>query len=135
MTEPPVPVIDVTSVRVFLGNVIDVLPRLEPSSVDAIVTDYSGVAVEAAAAGVACYYYIYDVDEYASQRGLNVDLREEVVGKYAFIDADTLAAQADFAGDDHPCYDYRALSSFAGKYIEIPLAGNTERLAAFIAGL
>ena len=32
-------------------------------------------------------------------------------------------------------YDFEALSAFAEKYLEVPLNGNTERLAAFITGL
>ncbi len=40
---------------------------------DAVVTDYSGVAFEAAAAGVPVYYYVYDLDAYAADQGLNLD--------------------------------------------------------------
>ena len=104
------------------------------AAADVIITDYSGVAVEAAAAGVASYYYIYDIEDYKTRRGLNVDLREEAVGKYAFLDADALALQVlrDFSSD---AYDYEALAAFGGKYLETPVSGNTRALAAFIAGL
>ena len=115
---------------------------------DIVITDYSGVAVEAAAAGVASYYYIYDIDSYKAKRGLNVDLREEAISKYAFTDANTLAAQVinDYKNVDHfvaaasrddktGLYDYEALKAFADKYLEVPLSGNTEKLAEFIAGL
>jgi CDP-glycerol glycerophosphotransferase (TagB/SpsB family) len=109
------------------------------AAADVIITDYSGAAVEAAAACVASYYYIYDADEYIKRRGLNVDLRNEAVGKYAFKDADALAKQVfqDFASKgeiryDKIRYDYQALSGFAGKYLEVPLEGNTQRLASFI---
>ena len=110
------------------------------AAADVIITDYSGVAVEAAAAGVASYYYIYDIDDYAARRGLNVDLRMEAIGMYAITDADALAAQivSDFLNtgtQTQPIYDYDALAVFAGKYLEAPLTGNTEKLAAFIAGL
>jgi len=105
------------------------------SAADVIITDYSGVAVEAAAAGVASYYYIYDIDDYKARRGLNVDLREEAIGKYAFTDAGELAEQVanDFYGE---ClYDYNALAAFADKYLEVPSTGNTQKLASFISGL
>ncbi|MCL2111197.1 MAG: CDP-glycerol glycerophosphotransferase family protein [Clostridiales bacterium] len=104
---------------------------------DIVITDYSGVAVEAAAAGVASYYYVYDINNYKMRRGLNVDLHDEAVGKYAFIDADELVAQMmqDFADVAAPAYDYEALEAFASKYLEVPLEGNTQRLAAFIARL
>ena len=104
------------------------------AAADIVITDYSGAAVEAAAAGVASYYYIYDIDEYKERRGLNVDLRDEAVGKYAFKDANELARQAlsDFAEEKGPKYDYGALSEFADKYLEVPLTGNTQRLAEFL---
>ncbi|MCL1895445.1 MAG: CDP-glycerol glycerophosphotransferase family protein [Clostridiales bacterium] len=104
------------------------------AAADVIITDYSGVAVEAAAAGVASYYYVYDIDDYKARRGLNVDLREEAVGKYAFMDAGALARQVlrDFSNGG---YDYDALAAFRGKYLETPLSGNARALAAFIAGL
>jgi len=106
------------------------------AAANVVVTDYSGVAVEAAAAGIASYYYIYDIDDYKERRGLNIDLRDESVGKYAFADADALAARAldDFARGPSR-YDYRALSAFARKYLEVPLEGNTQKLADFIAEL
>ncbi|MCL2463210.1 MAG: CDP-glycerol glycerophosphotransferase family protein [Defluviitaleaceae bacterium] len=122
------------------------------AAADVIITDYSGAAVEAAAAGVASYYYIYDIDAYKAKRGLNADLREEAVGKYAFADAGVLAAQmiSDFSGKppeepEQPpedpdqsltcLYDYEALAAFAGKYLKVPLAGNTQKLTAFLYGL
>jgi CDP-ribitol ribitolphosphotransferase len=40
---------------------------------DAVITDYSGVAFEAAAADVPTYYYVYDLDAYKADQGLNLD--------------------------------------------------------------
>ena len=105
---------------------------------DIVVTDYSGVAIDAAVAGIASYYYIYDIDDFSARRGLNVDLREEAVGGYAFEDADSLARQTlcDFAQipvGGPSLYDYGVLAAFAAKYLEVPLSGNTEKIAAFIA--
>ena len=107
------------------------------SVADIIVTDYSGAAIEAAAAGVASYYYIYDFDEYNKRRGLNIDLRDEAVGKYAFKDAANLAEQMarDFAYGSDVGYDFGALSKFKDKYLEVPLTGNTQKLASFVCGL
>ena len=104
------------------------------AAADLIVTDYSGVAVEAAAAGVASYYYIYDIDEYKERRGINVDLREEAVGKYALKDANELASQVlcDFGSREAISYDYKALSEFRDKYLEVPLEDNANTLAEFI---
>ena len=124
------------------GNKFRVFPDAEfpltdwYSAADIIITDYSGVAVDAAAAGVASYYYIYDIDDYAARRGINIDLRNEAVGKYAFTGAETLVRQVrlDFSGSA-PAYDYKALAAFAGKYLEVPLTGNTKKLAMFISGV
>jgi len=105
------------------------------AAADVIVTDYSGVAVEAAAAGIASYYYIYDIEDYKARRGLNVDLRSEAIGKYAFTDADAMVKQGKEDFISAPLYDYDALAAFAGKYLEVPLTGNTKKLADFIGGL
>ena len=107
------------------------------AAADVIITDYSGAAVEAAAADVASYYYIYDIDEYKKRRGLNVDLRDEVVGKYAFTDAEMLAEQVfkDFPSVRDSLYDYQALSDFTCKYMGVPLKGNAINLALFVAKL
>lgn len=104
------------------------------AAADIVITDYSGVAVDAAAAGVASYYYIYDIDEYKKERGLNVDIRNEATGKYAFEDADELAGQVfrDFSSDSGPQYDYQALNTFRDKYLEVPLSGNKQNLAGLI---
>ncbi|MDR1797166.1 MAG: CDP-glycerol glycerophosphotransferase family protein [Clostridiales Family XIII bacterium] len=101
---------------------------------DAIITDYSGVAVEAAAAGIASYYYCYDAEEYGRERGLNVDLSTEAIGKYVFADARTLAWQLLYDLQSGT-YDYGALAAFRAKYLEVPLTGNTGRLAAFLQSL
>ena len=45
---------------------------------DHVVTDYSGVAFEAAAARKPVWFYLYDIDTYVTERGLNVDPREEM---------------------------------------------------------
>ena len=111
------------------------------AAADVIVTDYSGIAIDAAAAGIASYYYIYDIEEYMAGRGLNVDIRKEAVGKYAYPDARELALQVfrDFGigtqGTRDAAYDYEALKEFADKYLEVSLSGNTEALSAFIKSL
>jgi CDP-ribitol ribitolphosphotransferase / teichoic acid ribitol-phosphate polymerase len=40
---------------------------------DVVVTDYSAVAFEAACVEKPVYYFVYDIDEYRSGRGLNID--------------------------------------------------------------
>ena len=114
----------------------NVFPLLDWYAVaDVIITDYSGVAIEAAAAGIASYYYIYDIEDYKTRRGLNVDLCDEAIGKYAFTDAGELTEQLLNDFSDKCVYDYEALASFAKKYLEVPLSGNTNKLADLIVNI
>ncbi|MDR1774965.1 MAG: CDP-glycerol glycerophosphotransferase family protein [Actinomycetes bacterium] len=45
---------------------------------DHVVTDYSAVAFEAAVAGKPLWFYVFDIDDYVRERGLNVDPRAEM---------------------------------------------------------
>ncbi|MDR1272750.1 MAG: CDP-glycerol glycerophosphotransferase family protein [Clostridiales Family XIII bacterium] len=97
---------------------------------DFVITDYSSLAVEAAAAGLPLYFYVYDIEEYTEERGLNYDLRDEAISPYVFTDAGELAEALDSDG-----YDYDRLKDFRYKHLECPPTGNTEALAGFIASL
>jgi CDP-ribitol ribitolphosphotransferase len=97
---------------------------------DFVITDYSSLAVEAAAAGLPLYFYVYDIDEYADERGLNYDLWNEAISPYVFTDAGELAEALDAGG-----YDYERLKDFRYKHLECPSSGNTEALADFIFSL
>jgi len=107
------------------------------SLADAVITDYSGVAIEAAVANVPSYYYLYDIEEYERERGLNIDLRDESVGKYACDDS---SLANDFALNikndvEKGSYDYTALQAFCDKYFETTKSGNAQQLADFIVSL
>lgn len=80
------------------------------SVADALVTDYSAMAFEAAAFGVSVYFYAYDLKEYQSEVGLNIDLKSELPGTVFAHSAEV--ASAILAGD----YDFDALRNFAKKY-------------------
>jgi CDP-ribitol ribitolphosphotransferase len=49
-------------------DVADLLPLCS-----AVITDYSAIAFEAAAIDVPSYFYVYDIDEYRRDTGLNID--------------------------------------------------------------
>ncbi|MDR0357490.1 MAG: CDP-glycerol glycerophosphotransferase family protein [Clostridiales Family XIII bacterium] len=98
------------------------------SVADAAITDYSGFAVECAVAKLPTYFYVYDLEEYMKERGLNIDLREEAIARYVFEDA----ARLMDCVEGEP-YDFEALRAFREKYLECEDFGNTERLAAFAA--
>jgi CDP-glycerol glycerophosphotransferase (TagB/SpsB family) len=96
------------------------------SVADAIVTDYSALAVEATLARRPVYYYTFDLEEYEENVGLNVHYSDEAVAKYQFGDAASLAAALDRE------YDYGALEDFSRKYIEVEPGHLAEKMAAFI---
>ncbi len=57
---------------------------------DAVVTDYSGTASDAACIGLPVYFYLPDYDEYSAQCGINMDARE-VFPAAAFEDGEALS--------------------------------------------
>ena len=50
------------------------------SVADALVTDYSAVAYEAAAVGVPVFFHVPDIDDYRKTPGLNVDPLQDYPG-------------------------------------------------------
>ena len=80
---------------------------------DAVITDYSSVALEAAIAGKKLYFYPYDLEIYQKETGLNICFEKEHIGKYALQDADRLMERIA-----EP-YDYEALNQFKHRYMEV----------------
>lgn len=121
---------DLESVLLDRDNVVDaagtdVLDLLRVC--DAVVTDYSGVAFEACAAGLPVYFYLFDIEEYKARHGLNIDPRE-VLPAACFDDAALLAeAIADGA------YDAAALALFGERYVTVPQGGCTAALARIVS--
>lgn len=79
---------------------------------DIIITDYSACAFEAALLMKPLYFFVPDYDEYMKDRGINVDVREEIP-QAVFYDADSL--MNDIEGGNY-CFD--ALYGFKNKYID-----------------
>jgi len=102
------------------------------AQVDVLVTDYSAIALEAAAIGTRTLFYVPDIATYRLDPGLNVD-PQQLFPNLCFEDATALAKalksipQAD---DTLPTPD--AFQSFARDYLVTPLAGATERIAQTI---
>lgn len=92
---------------------------------DRIITDYSAIGVEASILGKPIYYYVYDIDSYREECGLNIDPLIEMPG-CSSRSGEELAALMDEA------YDFEALQRFREKYIEVPVDHCAERLAEFI---
>lgn len=91
------------SVRIDGENVVDaggvdVLDLLPLCS--AVITDYSAVAFEAAVIGVPVYFFVYDIDEFSRDYGLNIDPLAEMP-QVSSREMGDLADRMD-SGDLHP---------------------------------
>ena len=86
---------------------------------DYLVTDYSAIAVEAAAIDVKTYYYLYDYEVYNSKNGLNIDLFEEMPG-CAFTTASELIENLNLGN-----YNVDALKNYQQKFLPARLGQST----------
>ncbi len=93
---------------------------------DIIITDYSACAYEAALLMKPLYFFVPDYNEYMRNRGINVDIFEELPNA-VFEDGEKLVSSIK-----NEEYDYNSLYSFKEKYVELAKSGNTETLAKFI---
>ena len=100
------------------------------SVADIIISDYSSFVIESALADKPLYIYAYDLEDYKSNTGLNIDFAAESIAPYVFRNADELAAAA--GRDD---YDVNALHAFRDRYIDINTENCTAALADFIESL
>lgn len=89
---------------------------------DYVVTDYSAVMFESALAGVPTYFYAYDLAEYSSERGLNVDYEAEMPGPVCRT-VDELMEAID--SDE---YNTDRLSAFANKYVDVRDGSATNKI-------
>ncbi len=96
------------------------------SVADIVISDYSALIVEAAVAEIPVYLYIYDIEEYQMNTGLNVSLSDEAIGKYCFRNPIELAKTLD------QVYDMKLLHEFRDKYFDVKETTCTKRLVDFI---
>lgn len=96
---------------------------------DIIITDYSACAFEASILMKPLYFFVPDYEEYLKERGLNVDLKEEM-GEFTFDNAEALCKSIK-----EEKYDFDRLYEFKSKYVENTKANNAEILAKFISML
>ena len=94
---------------------------------DRVITDYSAIGIEAALTGKPVYYYIYDIDEYRNEVGLNIDPEKEMPWAAA-RDTETLR---EMLRND---YDTDKERAFLEQNISVPVDNCTERLADFLTG-
>lgn len=95
---------------------------------DRIVTDYSALGIESALLDKPLYFFIYDIDDYSDDPGMNIDLETEM-GKYAVRNVKELK---EVIAEE---YDYDKLKAFRYKYIETGEKNCTKELCDFIRNL
>lgn len=96
---------------------------------DYIVTDYSAASIEASVLAKPIFFYIFDVDGYKNNRGLNVDLNREVGD---FVVFNTISIQEKIENQD---YNMEHMMQFRDKYVETCGQNNTAGIASFILEL
>ena len=94
---------------------------------DAVITDYSACAFEAALLMKPLYFFVPDYNEYMKDRGINIDLKAEFPSA-VFEDA---AELVNALGGE---YDMNSLFNFKEKYIDNS-KNNTQTLAKFVSML
>ena len=96
---------------------------------DYIITDYSAVAFEASILQKQLYFYLYDIEEYRENRGLNIDLQKEMP-QSTFLDVKDIIKTIE-----KNRYNYEELKKFKEKYVETADINNTERIVEYIIKL
>lgn len=93
---------------------------------DYVITDYSAIAFEAAILNKPLYFYLYDIDKYKNNRGLNIDLMKEMKS----CSRTSINEIIDMIENKE--YDYDELKRFREKYIETMDTKNSERIVEYI---
>ena len=89
---------------------------------DYIITDYSGIAIEAAILDKKTLYYLFDYEEYQKNNGVNIDLFKEMKG-CVFKDAKDLC---EYLNKDK--YDMNVLQKYKNKYIDVQDGTSTKKI-------
>lgn len=93
---------------------------------DYFITDYSSLAVEAAALNKKTYYYLYDYEQYVKTNGLNFDPLKELP-TLSFIDGAELVKKIN--KDE---YDLKAFNKYRKRYVPSDFEYATKKLADHI---
>lgn len=96
---------------------------------DKVITDYSGVAIEATVAKKELYFYLPDRNSYSSSQGLNMNFEQESIKKYVCQNAEKLCRLL------LEPYDTEALEVFFRKYISVDTEHCTKDITDFIENL
>ena len=75
------------------------------------------------------YFFVYDIEKYSQDVGVNFNFETEAIGKYKAVEADGLIKLLD------ENYDYQVFYEFKNKYISIDTKECTKQIVEFIARL
>jgi CDP-ribitol ribitolphosphotransferase len=90
--------------------------------VDYVVTDYSAISIEAAAADKKVYFYLYDYEKYIAENGVNIKLFEEYPN-LSFKDANKMMNSIKKIK-----YDYESFQNFKDKYLDMKELNSTKKI-------
>lgn len=93
---------------------------------DYLITDFSAITIEAAAASVKTLFYLYDYLDYKQNNGLNIDL-PRVIPSCCFYHPEDLERTIRSNS-----YDAAAMEAFAGQYLPNCLGSCTQKITALI---
>ena len=93
---------------------------------DYVITDYSAVAFEAAVLEKNLFFYLYDIEDYKEDRGVNINLKAELQHS-TFFDIKDLKEAIESKE-----YQYEDLRKFKEKYVETADTKNAHRIANYI---
>lgn len=98
---------------------------------DCAITDYSAIALEAAAHNVKTLYYLYDKEEYRENTGLNIDVSQEMPELVHYtVPSLVEGLEAMLRGG----YPQETLDRYREKYLLPELGHSTADLVDFILG-
>lgn len=93
---------------------------------DYVITDYSALSLETSILdNKQLYFYLYDIEDYKMDRGLNVNLREEMPN-YTFSNVDDIIKNIQ---EDN--YNFEELKKFRDKYVQTVDTNNSKRIVEF----
>ena len=93
---------------------------------DYVITDYSALSLEISILdNKQLYFYLYDIEDYKMDRGLNVNLREEMPN-YTFSNIDDIIKNIQ---EDN--YNFEELKKFRDKYVQTVDTNNSKRIVEF----
>lgn len=93
---------------------------------DYLITDYSGIAFEAAVLDIPTYYDLRDINDYQRNRGLYIDLKAELSNNVYENPSELVKAL-----ENHQ-YDYQQLAKFKKKYLNIRDGTSTQKIISLL---